>query len=359
MSRYRSRLYAALVVGLFVAGIGAIIVARGAATNGRGAVTEETRVATDEEGAVTEEGGPTTDEAAVVPEETGTVADDPEAVSENEADLTLRAEVNNGRPEALVGTSLWVHAWIFNENQQRRAKGLESLETPTVRIGMEDKPWIDFLQFKLVHVGSGDPGERIPEALGNVDWKTLIPEFIRKRTNVRDLGMAAERVSWVIPPKMASRLAPGQYQLTATFDTRTTKHGDIVKVLLTSKPAYFQLRAPANKRERATVILSEASYVASYDRNLEQALALAKSAQELAPQYMEVHNTLGAIYRVQRRWEEALTEYKVYLEYLQAQDLPPSEDGPVDHLQYLIESIQKQLELEEAKGTSDKHSETE
>ena len=332
MNKGWSRMYAAFVAALLVAGIGAVVV-------GRRAVTDESRAVTDEGPGLTNDGGGATEEAG--------------ATTDNEADLTLKAKVNNGRygsitgPEALVGTSLRVHTWIVNE--QRRGEGLDSLEMPTVRIATEDTPWINLLQFELLHVGTGDAGERTPEVLRDIDWKMLIPESSRGGTEGQELvvGLGTARVTWVIPPNMASRLPPGHYKLTATFDSRATEHADIVKVLLTSKPAYFQLRAPANKRERATVILSQASHVASYDRDQERALALVKSAQELDPEYMKVHMHLGTIYRVQRRWEEAIEEYTTYLEYLQTQDLPPSEDGPVDHLRYLIDMVQKSLQQEQ------------
>jgi len=294
--------------------------------------------------------------AAIIGTRVGTVGT--EAATVRQPSLTLKVSVNNKRATALVGTPLWIDARLvnedairtFNQNQQRQAEGSETLEIPTVRIGTPDSPWIDLLQFKLVHVPSWDAGGERAEVLANIDWKILIPSFSRKRAQVEELSMEAIRVSWVVPPKISSRLSAGRYELTAIFDTRATTHADIPRVLLTSKPAYFDLRPPANQRDQAAVVLAEASYVASYDQDFGRAVALARSAEELDPQNMEVHLTLGAIFRVQHQWKEAIEEYTTYLGYIQGTYLSPTEDRRVEYLEHLLNWMREQLQ-EERDGT--------
>ncbi len=269
-----------------------------------------------------------------------------------EAELVLKARVNNGEAEALIGTPLSILAVLsstaaqraLNENQQRRAEGQEPVDVPAVRIGTNDSPWVQFLQFSLVRT---DGDTRAPEdVLKDVDWREFIPEQMQTDTQLQEVGAQAARVLWVLPPDACGRLAAGQYELRARFGTSGAAEERLPKLAVQSKPARLRLRRAATDGERSTVLLGQASYSLNHERDFEEATALAKSALQVDPLNGEAHVTLGSVYRLQHRWEEAIAEYRAYLEYLEQQDLPPAEDGPIEHAREMIRSLEKRLQEE-------------
>ncbi len=274
------------------------------------------------------------------------------APAEEGPELLLKVRVNNRQPEFLLGTGLWIEAWIanetaaktFNENQFRKAEGLPPLPTPTPTIGSPETAWWSFLEFHIVRLGWGGD----TRVLTDVNWRDLIPAYKRRITPVQQADYGSARITWVIPPAVCAKLSPGRYRLAATFDTRSGAPQRVAKLFLRSPPAEFRLKRASTDAERAAVMLSEGRWAHNYEDDIPRALKLAKQAQNLDPDSIEAHKQLAMLYASLGRYREAINEYTVYLRQLQAAQLAmPTEDSDADVVRGRIQELRRAMEQQE------------
>ncbi|MEW6609603.1 MAG: hypothetical protein AB1414_19520 [bacterium] len=257
----------------------------------------------------------------------------------------------------LQGVPLVFEVWFvnkagvdqFNRIQNQKSYGKESNEEITkVKIATPAWKWDDNLKIKIEKILK-KKGEIIrEEKLTDINWCDyyLFPNEGRKIELIGSGGNV--RRTWVIPPDITAKLEPGEYEITAIYDSRSVSDKDIFHGLLIAKSVLY-IKKPVSNREKSMVLLDQAEYYGNPlrfgNKYLDEEIKLAKEALRLDPTYYQAHESLAFSY-----WwgtgelEKAIEEFEIYLEdYLKDPTIPVAECGGKEYEEYRIKRFIKEI----------------
>ncbi|MEW6621045.1 MAG: tetratricopeptide repeat protein [bacterium] len=272
----------------------------------------------------------------------------------NKEDLELKISNFNDNKVYFPGSTplhfgVWLvnHAGIrqFNKIQNDISYGKEvKEEIIRVKIGTPQWKWDENLKIKVEKLTKIKGKVIREEKLKDINWYKYYT-FPNQESKMELIGYRKVERTWTIPPDVTAKLEPGEYEITAIYDSRSVPDEDVIHKLITSIPLTIFIKKPATKREKAKALHEQASYYGDLEK--------AKKALRIDPTYYPAHLTLAGLYSHAGRYKEAIREYKIYLEeYLKDPTIPIAECGGKADEEYRINRFIKELErqLKKQKG---------
>ena len=241
---------------------------------------------------------------------------------------------------------------------------------PPLVIGGDKWAWYDKVKVLVWRMGSGADAEKSGAASGGSTGpapdttsssvspagRTLVKEAQVLKTGSQPVkpelkaGESA-RCYWKLPSSLSAKLAAGEYVLEAVLDAGQQTDPSVLSGKVTSDEVRITIRVSQDDRARGEVLSSQAEDMA-VNGQYDQAVKLYQGALKLNPQNQKLHCSLGRAYDLQGDAENAVKEYRAYVQWVKSSNIPrQGRDDIHDHAR-VIESEIKRLEAKLQKPTT-------
>jgi len=213
-----------------------------------------------------------------------------------------------GSGEFYKGEPICVRAGI------RRQDHSKATEKDIIQIGAKDNPWYKDIIFTVYRI-QGAEGQS--NQLYDVHLEQIINQTEKNELKANEIS----RSFWAINPDGTSKLPAGRYSIQARFDTTVIakKCPQIVYTnMLCSEVSVVLNEPPGDNSGKAEVVEAQARFFGLLGKHADE-IALLKQVAHLTPSSKEIHCRIGRAYELQGDIENALREYRLYVEWAKKQ----------------------------------------